>query len=75
VEEDTKRGEGLPEEGGGKMGFQSEKRLNGGDGNMANSPISPRLSGETRVVFFGGDYIHNGVGQERYLREIPPLRL
>ncbi|MBT4502435.1 MAG: hypothetical protein HOC74_32170 [Gemmatimonadetes bacterium] len=36
---------------------------------MANSPISPKLPGETRVVFFGGDYIHNGVGQERYLRE------
>lgn len=25
--------------------------------------------GETRVVYFGGDYVHNGVAQERYLRQ------
>ena len=29
----------------------------------------PKSSGETKVVFFGGDYIHNGVGQELFLRQ------
>jgi type 1 glutamine amidotransferase len=39
----------------------------------AHNPIeaftAPKKSGETKVVYFGGDYIHNGVGQEKYLRQ------
>jgi len=30
---------------------------------------APRTPGETRVLYFGGDYVHNGVAQERYIRE------
>ena len=30
---------------------------------------APKAPGETKVIYFGGDYIHNGVGQERYLRQ------
>jgi len=30
---------------------------------------APKVPGETKVIYFGGDYIHNGVGQERYLRQ------
>lgn len=30
---------------------------------------APKGPGETKVLYFGGDYIHNGVGQERYLRQ------
>jgi type 1 glutamine amidotransferase len=29
----------------------------------------PKSPGQTKVLYFGGDYIHNGVGQERYLRQ------
>lgn len=28
----------------------------------------PKQPGETRVIYFGGDYVHNGVAQERYIR-------
>ena len=30
---------------------------------------APKAPGETKVIYFGGDYVHNGVGQERYLRQ------
>ncbi len=30
---------------------------------------APKAPGETRVLYFGGDYVHNGVMQERYIRE------
>ncbi|MBN1292487.1 MAG: ThuA domain-containing protein [Candidatus Latescibacteria bacterium] len=30
---------------------------------------SQKAPGETKVIYFGGDYIHNGVTQEKYLRE------
>lgn len=29
----------------------------------------PKTTGETRVLYLGGDYIHNGVGQELFLRQ------
>jgi len=39
--------------------------------SIASTPAQAarKAPGETKVVYFGGDYIHNGVGQERYLRE------
>jgi len=30
---------------------------------------APKAPGETKVIYFGGDYIHNGIGQERYIRQ------
>ena len=30
---------------------------------------APKAPGETKVVYLGGDYIHNGVAQELYLRQ------
>ncbi len=34
-----------------------------------SSAVPTKAPGETRVVYFGGDYAHNGIAQEHYLRE------
>ena len=28
-----------------------------------------KTAGETKMIYFGGDYVHNGIAQERYIRE------
>lgn len=39
-------------------------------GSKAHAAISPKKAGETKVVYLGGDQLHNGMGQVQSLRGI-----
>ena len=43
--------------------------LTAGTASINETYASPKAPGETRVLYFGGDYVHNGVAQERYIRQ------
>ncbi len=36
---------------------------------MPEAFAEPKKPGETRMLYFGGDYAHNGLGQEKYIRQ------
>ncbi|MFA6472429.1 MAG: ThuA domain-containing protein [Candidatus Latescibacterota bacterium] len=36
----------------------------------AHAAIAPKAAGETKVVYLGGDQLHNGLGQEQELRSV-----